>query len=346
FSGILSHPAKNEVQLIYTKITRDKNNKPSFKTYSYNLDNKRYFYPASTVKLAAVIFALEKVNALKSEGITSKTTMITDSSFRGQTRVIVDESSKSGNPSIEHYVKKILLTSDNDAFNRLFEFIGRAEINAKLKKYGLTHSRILNRLAIGDGGEASKNTNPIKFYENDQLIYSQPAQYDPLDYPLELTNLIVGKGYMDSQDKLVNKPYSFENKNVFTIQDQQELMKRLMFPEAYPKAERYNLTPEDYQLIYTYMSMLPTESNYPKYDPKEFWPAYAKMIYFGREKNADMPGDIRIFNKYGDSYGFIIDNSYFTDLKNGVEFLLTAVVQSNEDGIYNDNKYEYETVCY
>jgi len=28
-----------------------------------------------------------------------------------------------------------------------------------------------------------------------------------------------------------------------------------------------------------------------------------------------------------------------------VEFILTAVVQSNEDGIYNDDKYEYATVC-
>jgi hypothetical protein len=26
--------------------------------------------------------------------------------------------------------------------------------------------------------------------------------------------------------------------------------------------------------------------------------------------------------------------------------MLTAVVQSNEDEIYNDGKYEYETVCY
>jgi hypothetical protein len=79
---------------------------------------------------------------------------------------------------------------------------------------------------------------------------------------------------------------------------------------------------------------------------KEFWPTYAKMLYYGREKNAALDPNIRIFNKYGDSYGYIIDNSYFVDFENKVEYFLTAVVQSNEDGIYNDNKYEYETVCY
>ena len=70
------------------------------------------------------------------------------------------------------------------------------------------------------------------------------------------------------------------------------------------------------------------------------------MIYYGRDKKAMVDPNIRIFNKYGDSYGFIIDNSYFVDFKNNVEFFLTAVVQSNENGIYNDSKYEYESVCY
>ena len=346
FDVILNHPTQNEVQIIYTQVNRDKNNKPSFKTFSYNLNAQRYFYPASTVKLAAVIFALEKINEIKRKGLKAGLTMITDSSFKGQTRVTKDKSAENGKPSITHYVKKILLTSDNDAFNRLFEFIGRAEINSKLKKYGLTESRILNRLAIGDGGELERNTNPIDFYDSDKLIYHQPAQYDDKNYDLELTNLTVGKGYMDNKDQLVLNPYSFANKNVFTIANQQSLMKRLMMPEAFSKKERFNLTAEDYKLIYTYMSKLPTESDYPKYDEKEFWPTYAKMLYYGREKNAVIDSSIRIFNKYGDSYGFIIDNSYLVDFKHNIEFFLTAVVQSNEDGIYNDNKYEYQTVCF
>lgn len=346
FKNILNHPTKNEVQIYYTQVNRDQNNKPSFKTFSYNYNPKRYFYPASTVKLAAVIFALEKVNSLKRKGLSADLTMITDSSFKGQTRVSKDESAATGKPSIAQYIKKILLTSDNDAYNRLFEFIGREEINAKLKKYGLTESRILNRLAIGDAGESAKHTNPIDFYNGENLIYHQNAQYDEKDYPLELTNLIVGKGYLDSKDQLVNEPYSFANKNVFTVKDQQSLMMRLILPEAYPKKERFKLTPADYQLIYTYMSKFPPESDHPKYDAKEFWPTYAKMLYYGRAKELTLDPNIRIFNKYGDSYGFIIDNSYFVDFANKVEFFLTAVVQSNEDGIYNDSKYEYEEVCY
>ncbi|MET3114092.1 hypothetical protein AAKU52_001825 [Pedobacter sp. CG_S7] len=346
FSTILNHPQKHEVQVLYTQVIRDKNMQPTFKSYSYNLNDQRYFYPASTVKLAAVIFALEKIQELKIKGLSAKSTMLTDSSESGQTKVSIDATAKNGLPSIEHYIKKILLTSDNDAFNRLYEFIGRAEINEKLKKYGLHNSRILNRLAIGDAGEASKYTNPIKFYNGKKQVYVQQAQYDTKEYPLTLSNTIIGKAYIDSNERLVNKPFNLENKNAFSISDQQALMKKLITPEAFPAAQRYNLSDADYKLIYKYMSRLPTESDYPAYDPKEFWPTYSKMLYYGREKNAVINPDLKIFNKYGDSYGFIIDNAYFKDSKNQVEFFLTAVVQSNENEIYNDNKYEYESICY
>jgi hypothetical protein len=128
FGKILSHPQKNQVQILYTQIDRDKDNVPHFKSYSYNLDNLHYFFPASTVKLPTVIFALEKLNELGIPGLARTSTMTTGADFTKQTSVDKDSSSASGLPSLEHYIKKILLVSDNDAYNRLYEWIGRAEI--------------------------------------------------------------------------------------------------------------------------------------------------------------------------------------------------------------------------
>jgi len=346
FSYVLNHPTHNEVQILYTQIDRDKHNVPHFKSYSYRLDANRYFYPASTVKLPTSIFALEKLHELHIPGLTKETVMKTDSSFAGETKKLVDTTSANGLPSVENYIKQILLTSDNFAYNRLYEFVGRAEINDKLKKYHLDHTRIIGRLAIGDGGEGAKHTNAIDFYEGDKLIYHQPAQYDARDYPMHLENMIQGKGYLDKDDKLVMQPFSFADKNVYTIADQQMVLKRLLFPETFPKAQQFNLTNDDYKLIYRYMSMFPTESKKPTYSPPEYYPAFCKYLFYGNDSLAVINPDIRIFNKIGDSYGYIIDNAYIVDFKNKVEFMLTAVVQSNEDGIYNDNKYEYKTVCY
>ncbi|SEI97536.1 Beta-lactamase enzyme family protein [Dyadobacter koreensis] len=346
FSGILNHPQKNQVQVLYTQIDRDKNNIPHFKTFSYNLDDHRYFFPASTVKLPTLIFALEKINELKIPELTGRSTMITGADFEKQTQADTDSSAQNGLPSIEHYIKKVLLVSDNDAYNRLYEFVGRAEINQRLKHYGLNTSRILNRYAVKDTEMTSRHTNPIKFFNKGKIIYSQPGKYDAADYPIKLDNLIMGKAYLDSSDKLVYKPFNMANRNAFSMTDQQEVMKRLIFPEVFPVKDRFKLNAEDYRLIYTFMSKYPTESDFPKYDPAEHWATSAKFLFYGSNKNSKPDPDIRIFNKYGDSYGFIIDNAYFVDFENKVEFLLTAVVQSNEDEIYNDGKYEYEEVCY
>jgi hypothetical protein len=141
------------------------------------------------------------------------------------------------------------------------------------------------------------------------------------------------------------QPFDFSQKNVYTIADQQMVLKRLLFPETFDKAQRFNLTPADYRLIYKYMSMFPTESTKPTYNRPQNYPVMSKLLFYGADSTAVPDANIRIFNKYGDSYGYNIDNAYIVDFKNKVEFLLTAVVQSNEDGIYNDNKYEYATVC-
>ncbi|MES2776357.1 MAG: serine hydrolase [Bacteroidota bacterium] len=346
FSVILQHPNRKEVQVLYTQVDRDKSNHPHFKTYSYRLDDEHYFYPASTVKLPASIFALEKINKLKIDGLAASSPLTIDSVRKEQKPVVKDITAANGMASVAHYIKKILLVSDNDAFNRLFEFIGRAEINAKLKEYGFSKSRILNRLAIRDGGENARHTNPISFYRNNKIVYRQPAAYDPKDYPLSLTNTMMGKAYLDSSDQLVNKPFDFNNRNAYPLTDQQELMKRLIFPEAFAPRQQFKLSAADYDFLYRYMSKYPTESDDPKYDSSEYFAAYGKFLFYGQEKNAAVDSNIRIFNKIGDSYGFLIDNMYFVDYKNKVEFFLIAVVQSNDDEVYNDNKYEYETVCY
>jgi hypothetical protein len=94
FSGILKHPTHNEVQILYTQINRDEQNIPHFKSFSYRVNANHYFYPASTVKLPTLIFALEKMHELGVKGLTRQSTMFTDSSFAGQTKVSKDTSAK------------------------------------------------------------------------------------------------------------------------------------------------------------------------------------------------------------------------------------------------------------
>ncbi|PTQ92951.1 beta-lactamase family protein [Mucilaginibacter yixingensis] len=243
FGNILKQATQNEVQILYTQIDRDSHNNPHFTSFSYHLNPRHYFYPASTVKLPTLIFAMEKVNELKIKGLTLQSAMLTDSCYAGQTWVTRDTSSTNGLPSLENYIKKILLVSDNDAYNRLYEFVGREEINLKLKKYGLIQTRIVSRLAVGDGGGSARHTNQIRFYNGDKLVYTKPALTDSHDYPMYATeNLQQGKGYIDKNDQLVMAPFDFSDKNNYPLADQQTVLKHLLFPEVFPKEQRFNLT--------------------------------------------------------------------------------------------------------
>lgn len=342
FEDFLANPKKFEVQIIYTEIDRDENNFPSFKTFSYNANPEEYFYPASTVKLPAAIISLEKINELNIPGLNKYTSLKIDSTENWQTLVLTDSTSSNGMPSIAHYIKKIFLASDNDAYNRLYEFLGQKYLNEKLWDKGLRDCRLISRLAISLTPEQNACTNPITFYNDEKVVYYQPQVCNDKQYPNGLSTTKRGIGFYRN-DSLINEQKDFSNSNYISLKDLHGIILRLFFPETFSEHERFNLTTEDYNFIYKYMSMFPRESKFPRYNKTEYWDSYVKFFMFGDAKDS-LNGDIRIFNKVGEAYGYLIDNAYVIDFKNNIEFLLSSVIYVNEDQIFNDDKYEYDQI--
>ncbi len=339
FRTVTSRPDLYDVQILYTQIDRDAQNRPSFRSYSYKLDKKRYFYPASTVKLPAVLLALEKLNKLK---ISRDTPMLTDSAYARQTRVRADTTAANGLPSVAHYAKKILLVSDNDAFNRLYEFVGQRDMNEQLYRKGYRNLRIVHRLSTPMNADQNRHTNPVRFVQDGKVVYEQPAQVNTQVFKAD-SIIRRGVGFMRN-DSLIRQPFDFTEKNFFALQDQQEILKAVLFPETVSAKNRFNLTPDDYRFLYQYLSQLPRETTHPKYD-STFYDSYCKFLLTGDQKTS-FPKSIRIFNKVGDAYGYLIDNAYIVDFERGVEFMLSAVISCNSDGIFNDDAYDYDKVGY
>lgn len=338
FAELLKDPDKYQIQILYTKIDRNRKNEPHFTTHRYQVDNSKYFYPASTVKLPAVALAFEKLNKL---GIDKNTPMLTGAERTEQTAVKSDSTSENKLPSVAHYAKKILLVSDNDAFNRLYEFIGQEEFNDSLHKKGFTNVRITHRLDSPIGPENNRYTNPIRFEKDGKVVFEQPAKYAAKELKSP-TPVLIGKGYM-KDNVLVNEPFDFSTKNYFALEDQHRLLKTLFFPEQVPASQRFNLTPDDYRFMYQYMSQFPVETSFPEHYTDDYYDGYAKFLLFGATKTR-LPRHIRLFNKVGDAYGFLLDNAYIADFEKGIEFMLTAVIYCNEDQVFNDDKYDYDKV--
>lgn len=340
---VLNQPDTFQYQLIYTKIDRDKKNQPTFKNFYFNVDRNRYFNPASMVKLPTALLALEKIHTLEQYGVNRNTTMITDSGYARQTRVTYDSTAESYLPSVAHYVKKIFLVSDNDAYNRLYEFNGQQTMNQRLWEMGYKDTRITRRF-VTMNEDQNRHTNPIRFMDGDKLLYAQPPAFNETQFDFS-KKAFIGIGHWDRNDSLIDAPMDFTTHNNFPLEDMQQILQAAIFPMTVPEKQRFNLSQDDYQFLHRYMSELPSESDYPQYDTAEFFDSYTKFFLFKAGKSK-IPSHIRVFNKTGWSYGFLTDVAYIVDFKNNVEFMLSGVIYVNKDGILNDNKYEYEQTGY
>lgn len=346
FKNIADNYKKYKIQIIYTRIDRDKQNVPHFTNHFYFYDSTNYFYCASMVKLPCSILALEKVNGLKKYDVSKESCMLTDSSNSCQRRCLADTSAESKLPSVSNYIKKMLLVSDNHAFGRIFEFLGVDFIHERLSQLGFSKIRIVHRFDGGCKGEANVVTNPIVFKDlNQKMLYQQEQLYARKKYTYPYGTALVGSAYMDAAGKKVNSPKDFSTYNYMSLFDVHKILQRLVFQDQLKEKDRYNITKEDQLFLMSYLSLYPKESKEPKYDAKKFHDSYKKYFVFGDSKKNIQDADMRIYNIVGQSYGFMADCAYIVDFKTKSEFMLSAVIYANEKNIINTGKYEYNSVA-
>lgn len=331
------------LQIIYTQINRDSNGIPTFKHFTYHLDSTNYFYPASLVKLPCSILALEKLNTLQ---LNKEAYMFTDSSYACQHAVKSDTTALSGFPSIANYIKRMCLVSDNFAYGRVYEFLGVDYIHERLTNLGYSNIRIRHRFDGGCKELEHVTTNTVSFYDEKlNLLFRQKQEVSKNIFTHPLGIVKVGKAYINSENKKVNKPKDFSQMNYLSLQNSHALLQRLVFNEYYPKENQFRISVDDQQFLVNYLTIYPRESKDPIYNSKTYYDSYKKYFMCGDSKNIIADTNIRITNSVGQSYGFMADCAYIQNKSKKIEFMLSAVIYTNKDQILNDGKYEYNSIA-
>ena len=336
----------HDIQLLYTQIDRSAEDGLRLTTYRWGADSSTYFYPASSVKLPVAILALQHLNELGVEGLSPHSFL-----FHGPApaaapspAVASDTSSRTGLPSAAHYIRKLLLTSDNDAYNRLFEVLGPSYINSALAQIGIEDTRLIHRVGVGGfTPETHQWLNPIRYTNGYETLYQIGPRRDTFYRALtQVQGQLRGQGYTTDDGTLVEQPFDFRRKNYLSLSALHGILARVVLPEAFPPEQRFELTPADYELLRDAMGQRPRESDYPRYDKPD---NYVKFWVYGDQDDATrIPDPIRIYNKVGWAYGYLTDVAYIVDERAGVEFLLSGTIHVNENQIYNDGVYEYDEV--
>ena len=333
-----------ELQIIYTQINRDAQNRPTFILHTYRLNTRQYFNPASLVKLPVVALSLEKLNNLNKPGVTRRTIMATGATYRCQTTVpfaVPADSDRTA--TVGNYIKRMLLVSDNIAYNRLYEFLGQRPLNERLAQLGYPTARITRRFAPCDTA-ANRYTNPISFHTPlGDTLYKQPAQHNLIAYTSPLGRVLKGRAYQASH-RVIPEPYDFTTANHLPLPAITAFLQSILFPESVPAPQRLRLTAPDYAFLRYYLHATPHESGFHPYASARYFDAYKKYLYYGRKPEVAHQTALRIYNIVGMSHGYLADVAYFADSLNQSEFLLSAVLYVNQDGIINDGAYEYDSI--
>jgi beta-lactamase class A len=306
-----------------------------------------YLYPASSVKLFAAVAALERLAELRREtglAIDARTRLVYHPLFAGEEREEADPGNLDGGTiTVAHEIRKIFLVSDNAAFNHLYELVGPDRIAASVARAGLPGVRIVHRLSEPHTAAENRMLPRIDL-AGDGFVHTLPqrtAEAQPP--PPSLPGLLVGTASLDGDGKRIDGAMDFAAKNRVSLAVLQRALCMVVRPDVDCGGAGFTLTDADRELLRTAMSELPRESANPRLDPAEFPDAYVKFLLPGLSR-VFAPERLRVYDKSGQAYGFTLDNGWI-ESGEGPSFFLAAALYTNEDGVLNDDQYDYETVA-
>ena len=330
---ILKNKEEYEIQIAYTEISRNKDGEPIFKDFEFQVDENKYFYPASAIKLPIVVLTLDKINELRSSGIdiSLKSKILISSNHSKKNEIQLDTIT-----SFQNLIADVFLVSDNYSSNILIDFIGYNYFNTKMSQAGLKNTYLNHKF------------NPDPYVNIDWLIQTVDKQLisSNQDQIIITANQNISglkKGENKFQDgRIVSGSLDFSQKNRHSIRDMHNLLKRIIFPSKLDKENVFNLNVEDYDFLRYWMSRYTYEDLGDKFrNDKKYFDSYNKFFIHGKDTVVNNR-NIRVYNKLGQAYGTSIDNAYIRNYQDDIEFFLTATIYTNKNKTINDNIYEYD----
>ena len=335
-SKILKNKEQHEIQVIFTEISRNKDGEPIFKDFEFQVDENKYFYPASTIKLPIVVLTLDKINELRSSGIdiTLKSKISISSNHSEKNEIQLDTIT-----SFQNLIADVFLVSDNYSSNILIDFIGYNYFNTKMSQAGFKNTYLNHKF------------NPDPYVNIDWLIKTVDKQLisSNQDQIIVTANQNISglkKGENKFQDgMIVSGSLDFSQKNRHSIRDMHNLLKRIIFPSKLDNENVFNLNVEDYDFLRYWMSRYTYEDLGDKFrNDKKYFDSYNKFFIHGSDTVVNNR-NTRVYNKLGQAYGTSVDNAYIRNYQDDIEFFLTATIYTNKNKTINDNVYEYDQIA-
>ncbi len=342
-AAVLEHAKEHRLQVLLAEPVESENHVVSLRRSQLG-DPAQYFYPASAIKLCGAVALLLRLNDHNREhgtalGLSSK--LVIEPRFPGDQRIDADASNVvDGTLTVAHLLRKLLLVSDNAAFNHCYEVCGQDGINRAMWEAGFASTRIWHRLSEGRTPAENAVTRAVTI---DGVAFAARDAAATLKNDA-WTQLDVGSAWMNG-DRKVDGPMSFAQKNAIRLRDLQDVLVEIVRPDFVTGSRGFPglSTPQRAFLVQT-LGELPRESGNPKYDPAKTPDHHCKFVLRG-VRDVVPAAHLRVYDKIGRAYGFSVENAWIEDTRTGRGYFLAIVLYTNPDGVLNDDDYAYETVA-
>jgi beta-lactamase class A len=306
-----------------------------------------YFYPASAIKPFVAVAAL---HAAAEQGVGLDTPLRIDAlavEHEGR-EVPVSEGARS--TTLRSLVRDALQVSDNPAFNRLFDVVGRDRANAALAEWGYGSVRIQSRLAAASRDPAVQGRAPAVGRRSGR---GERSEWEPWLAERTATRAVasiaapgveVGRAYIDEEGQRVEGPLSFATHNAASLDDLVRLLVHLTEPGEHAIDGALPLSDEARQWVVQTMTEPPPASR--RLDAatrrRMLRPLEAGVLDALGPNEAEA---VRVTSKVGYSYGYFIDVARIAHARTRRRFFVGVVVYANANGVLNDDRYETEALA-
>ncbi len=354
-SPAVIEPEAHRLQVLIAEVVQ-RDGKPALERHGIRVDAE-YFYPASTIKLAAAVVAcqeLERIEADRLEhahdsGVEAepdphrglRAPMEFIPAFAGETAEAQDPTNlEGGTITVGHEIRKLFIVSSNTAYNRLYDLAGQEPLNHAMWAAGLESTRLSHRLSIARTIEQNRITRAVTLATASGTV-EVPERRSTLDLTVrDVPGLEVGDRHM-SRGEMIDQPMDFSTKNRISLVDLQDMLVKVARPDIELGTPGFGLHPAHREHMLDAMREYPRESANPVYDPAKYPDDWVKFLLPGLDRVAPR-GTFTIYNKVGLAYGFMIENAYVVHEPTGRSLFVTATVYANPNGTLNDNTYGYD----
>lgn len=346
FGGVMDDPEAHRVQVLVSEVVEGDDGQPALRRRGYRVDAE-YFYPASSIKIAACVAALLEVQRWREDFGPDATVDTPLALLRadGSAEERDESNVVDGAVTVRQEIRKVCLVSDNPGFNRLFDLVGRDALNQTMWDAGLPSFRLRHQLIGGGPNErrGDPQTTPRIEVRTDDGVHTIPPRTAEIELETQRPDAAYrfGQAYIAGGQRH-DGPFDFTQRNEVALADLHDLLIMIARPDIDLDKPGLPLTDEHRALLAEAMSQDPLTSANPVYPSPPHEPGFAESWPLAGVKRVVDGGQVRETQKGGLAYGFVIENAYYVDENTGRAFFLTATIYHNPNATFNDNVYGYD----